>query len=201
MSAIYVYPELEITFIHIPKTGGTTIRKYLSHVTQEEEQYHAHIPDKYSSFWKFTVVRNPFDRFISAWRYCVERGWVDNVSPLEFLNLLRSLNKDGRFALSSRNHMDFREDSGYMTLHHAAPMSHPDRLVENVDYLGRFEQLDDVIQDLKDWYEIDVEGIHENQSQHEPFQSYYDSMLYHKVLDYYSDDFDEFNYPRSLPLT
>lgn len=200
MSAIYVYPELEIIFIHIPKCAGTTIRKYLSFITQKEEQYHAHIPTQYQAYWKFTVCRNPFDRFISSWRYCIERGWVHNLSPLQFLDHIETLETNG-CPVVEEDHKFWRQTIGYMCLHHAAPMSHPSRFTEDIDYVGKFELLDNVIKDFRDWYGIKEKGVHENQSQHERFQTYYDSLLYHRVMEYYADDFDMFHYPRQMPLT
>jgi len=62
-------------FIHIPKTGGHTIsnvmggyhknrdRKHGRHI--KPEQYAKLYPDEWPSFYKFTFVRNPWDKVIS----------------------------------------------------------------------------------------------------------------------------------------
>lgn len=60
-------------FVHIPRTGGTSITQTLN-THNEFEWYHKHMPSfhlkkKLSSFdgyYKFAVVRNPFD-----WQYSV----------------------------------------------------------------------------------------------------------------------------------
>lgn len=61
-------------FVHIPKTGGTTITKILSE-DKNVEFVTSHdslrlIPDNY---YIFTFVRNPFTRLASAWMHGVRK--------------------------------------------------------------------------------------------------------------------------------
>lgn len=200
MSAIYVYPELEIIFIHLPKCAGTTILKHLEKATNKREQYHAHIPDQYASFWKFTVCRNPFDRFVSAWRYCLDKGWHSHKSPLSFLNHVKNLEGTDH-PVVSHYHSQFRDDFDYMVLHHSAPMSHPHRLITPEVEVYRYEELELLVDDISGWYDVKLDkDLRANPTEHDPFQVYYDSALFHQVLDYYEKDFEQFNYPRALPL-
>lgn len=77
--------------VHIPRTGGTTIRhmmrKYLSEQTHGMgavfPEKRGHMPawklaerSDWDDIWSFAVVRNPFDRAVSLWGYCARQyGW------------------------------------------------------------------------------------------------------------------------------
>jgi hypothetical protein len=81
----------KIIFIHIPKTAGTTIEQHLRAHSDWPSLYPHDAPwkvpfgyrehdtandikkaignDLFESYFKFTIVRNPFDRMVSVWKY------------------------------------------------------------------------------------------------------------------------------------
>ena len=68
-------------FVHIPKTGGTSITHLLSSIDGSKELTSHHglslLPDD-SSFYYFTIVRNPFTRFASAYNHeCRKYGFKE----------------------------------------------------------------------------------------------------------------------------
>lgn len=66
--------EHKIIFIHIPKCGGRSIAEAFDipfdHFTAA--YYRNNFPEEWNSYTKFTVVRNPFERYVSIYHYLNE---------------------------------------------------------------------------------------------------------------------------------
>jgi hypothetical protein len=67
----------KVNFIHIPKTAGTTIEKYIGTATLEEGWQNCYDSPQHrfaseypkNNYFTFTVVRNPYDRIISEYHW------------------------------------------------------------------------------------------------------------------------------------
>ena len=64
--------EHQVIFIHIPKAAGTSVARALfgaasRHVPYGE--YERATPDKFRRYFKFSFVRNPWDRKVSLYHY------------------------------------------------------------------------------------------------------------------------------------
>jgi hypothetical protein len=73
--------QKKLIFIHIPKNAGTSIIKAMGveNVCMDKtiEEYKEHYGNYWNEYKKFTVVREPIDRFISAYKFARmdESGW------------------------------------------------------------------------------------------------------------------------------
>lgn len=60
-------------FVHVPKTGGSTIAKTLfglgSPIHATAHAFQRANPSKFSAYFKFAFVRNPWDRLVSAYYF------------------------------------------------------------------------------------------------------------------------------------
>ncbi len=65
-------PEHRAIFVHIPKTGGQTLERLLGHAHQRNHHAIRGLPDDWPQWFRFTFVRHPLDRFISACNYSVD---------------------------------------------------------------------------------------------------------------------------------
>lgn len=76
--------EFRAVFIHIPKTGGTSVetsRLFRQTISGKAPYGHAtanrmqkSYPREFADYFKFTVVRNPYTRLISAYNYLAKGG-------------------------------------------------------------------------------------------------------------------------------
>ena len=62
----------KLIFVHNPKCAGTSIINYFD-MEDWGHQHAVNLKEKYSEYWdeykKFVVIRNPWDRFYSCYRY------------------------------------------------------------------------------------------------------------------------------------
>jgi hypothetical protein len=76
--SINLYRKAGLIFIHIPKSAGTTV----AHEVLGKRAGHFSAAelidlmgwDEFHSFFSFTVVRNPYDRLVSAYHYARQGG-------------------------------------------------------------------------------------------------------------------------------
>ena len=73
--------EHNAIFIHLPKTAGTSMSRALGlsgsrHIPAEA--YRIANPKKFANFFKFAVVRNPYDRLYSSYAFLLNGGLNDD---------------------------------------------------------------------------------------------------------------------------
>jgi len=87
------YQEPEYIFIHINKTGGSSIEKALNlpfeHLTAMEKIQEVGI-EKWQKKFTFAFIRNPFDKVCSHYRYRVKTNQTQlKTNPLSFSEWVR----------------------------------------------------------------------------------------------------------------
>jgi hypothetical protein len=141
MSNFFIKP-INAVFIHIPKTGGTSIRKGTFRDVEGPEI--GTMPDAWEQYFKFAFVREPIDRFLS----CVamfRSGTVDEDGRPRIAGNPQFTLEYAIEILSMRN-LDSgvnRKSLEERFLHHALPMTHPQNMLISADYVGRYENLEE----------------------------------------------------------
>lgn len=139
-----------VFFVHLPKNGGMSVSEalYGLQVKHASARYYAvAAPDDWPRLPAFSVLRDPVDRFRSAYRYARAGGGEHNqVSPV-FRDAYRRLGSvddalDHIEAARSPFRVDhiFRPQSWYLADRHG-------RLA--VDHLCRIDRLDDLLADIE----------------------------------------------------
>ena len=226
MSLIKVGDDLkkEFIFIHIPKTGGTSIKNIIgktgSHLTIDEiaEKGEDALGTKFDSNKNLPMVyfvRNPFDRLVSAYHYVLETekaklpeifdSFDDFVN--KFLPLITPYNHF--YFLESANEINCL-DPNAVAARHALMWQCQTLFVQSLyntnilHYRYNFETIEQGFYDFIENFigqHVDVKLPHLNKrkNKRKPYQEYYkNKKTYEIVCDFYDDDFVNFNYSKEL---
>jgi chondroitin 4-sulfotransferase 11 len=69
-------------FVHIPKTAGKSVKRFFGTEWQPHQdlaRYAQQLPaEVFSTYWKFAVVRNPWDRLLSDYNFQLKKSAPDS---------------------------------------------------------------------------------------------------------------------------
>ena len=170
--------DFNLVFIHIIKTGGSSISTAFG-----MEKSQCHFPassarkligeDLWDRCFKFSFVRNPFDKIVSQFFYNSHKfGFKKGVSFKEYVKAW---------------------DSGAKISVH--PQLNSDYIDEDLDFIGRFENLQKDFDFICDKLDISRRALpHKNKSNHEHYTKYYDEETKSIISKRFAIDLERFNY-------
>ena len=203
-------------FFAVPKTGTQSIRQALSpHLAPDDWQQHAlfgqarlPIPELaarehghlgvcdvapllpaeiWESYFKFGFVRNPFDRFVSAYVFLFRKSLQgQDQTPQDLTGDMKSALGRHRFRrrVLIQPQSDLLEDrDGALAL----------------DFIGRYERLETDFQEVCVRLGISTGLPLANPSDHAHYCQYYDAELRSEVADFYARDLEHFEYSFEMP--
>ncbi len=196
-----IFPNIKVIFVHIPKSGGSTVTtvlkrdRFLGRRVNPRDprdtdidyisQYFDLLGNEANDYYKFSFVRNPWDRFVSGYHYvCQRRPEITEVSSHgTFAEFVHAFSQEPDKFLKIRyfqpQHIYLTDSSGEMP----------------IDFVGRFERFDE---DLK----VALKQIgmrralvrHRKQSKRTDYRDYYDQETQDIVGRVYAKDVDLFSY-------
>jgi chondroitin 4-sulfotransferase 11 len=185
----------KLIFIHIPKNAGISIEealfgKKIGH--KSILQFEAHNEKKYDEYFKFTVVRNPFDRLVSAFHFLkkgginpVDKKWSDkNLMNIDDFESFVYKLKDKKFAKKVLNQQHFRPQYKYLVT---------SKGTLNIDLIMKFENLSSDFVKLTDMINMKDKTLeHKNKSDRNSWEEYYDENSKELIHKLYQKDFELF---------
>lgn len=184
-----------ITYLHIPKTAGTSILDWVRNaplqVNQEWESHppHSVLNNLYPANISFTVIRNPWDRMVSAYHYLRQislpegSGWlkINNITEGNFPSF-----KDWILNLESYDNPD-----GYWFRPETAQSCWID---VPVDIIIRYETLEQDFVHIQELFGHHVPLPHHYKSKRSNYRDYYDDITKSIVAKLNEQDIDSFKY-------
>lgn len=186
-------------FIHIPKTAGTSIGEaiyghWVGHVPIS--RFAVFDERKFKSFFKFSFVRNPWDRLLSAFAHL--KGQGEPLAPREELWSKQHLGETDtfeQFVLKLRNEqfrsliindVHFRPQLDWITLPGTGQIA--------VDYLGRFEALNEDYAQVAHRLGVGSELPLRKQTKRPPYREAYSSKMRAIAEEVFSEDIRRLGY-------
>lgn len=175
-------------FIHINKTGGSSIEKALGigldHSTALEK-YRQLGERAWRRKFTFTVVRNPWDKVVSHYHYRLrtnQTGLADKPIPFDEWLQRCYIDRDPRYYDQPRMFMPQRrwlvdENDGLL-----------------VEFIGRFENLQADFKAITRRLGVQAELGHAKPSSRGSYRDYYDAASEALVREYFAEDLALFGY-------
>jgi chondroitin 4-sulfotransferase 11 len=190
--------QAKCIFVHIQKTGGASVEQLLrandAGIEQNSLEGRRHIsavelrarvaPEIWGAYFKFAFVRNPWDRLVSWYHMCVQTPtanrfalYIKDNAPT-FDDFLKKTTT-GMAERTTRNQLDYvTDDQGEII----------------VDFIGRYEQLEDEFSRIKKRLSLDAELPHVNKSAHDDYRKYYTDETRDIVSKRFEKDIRHFGY-------
>jgi hypothetical protein len=203
----------DAVFMWLPRTGGTSFFRALENcgcvkLTRLDQIYyrfanaglvtfsHCHYPSLLSEgfvdkafdqrAFKFAIVRNPYDRFVSLFHYFIkQRDLHPNVPFHLFVQLLKEGAVDDIGLFNVNGLSQCQPQSKWLT-------DESGKLIP--DYIGRYEALGKSYATIMNKLGLSAALPHINETKHRPYMEYYDPESLKIVEDYYAEDFERFEY-------
>lgn len=174
-------------FIHINKTGGTSVLEALD--LKKEHLTALEMRKKFGYRWvgmyKFTIVRNPWDKVVSHYHYRVKTNQSKlRESPLDFNDWVVKA-----YALHDPRYYDNKR----MFMPQMEWISDEQGNIL-VDFIARYENIDKDFNTICKNLRVNLDLPHLNSTKHEHYRTYYTEETKKIVHEEFKKDILKFNY-------
>jgi len=189
------FDDTKSIFIHIPKCAGVSITNLLygnlagGHTTFDDYSL-IFSPREIKHYFKFTVVRNPWDRVVSAYHFLAKGGMNDDDKQWAEENIsdykdFKSFVKGWLSAENILKYHHFRPQHSYFTALH-------EKL--EVDYIAFLENLHNDFEVIREMVDSSAILEQKNKSNHNDYKDYYDEETKMIVANVYAKDISLLGY-------
>jgi hypothetical protein len=190
------FDDLKCIFVHIPKAAGVSVNKALfgnlggSHHKLKDYQLIFN-KKEFNAYYKFTFVRNPWDRLVSTYFFLKNGGFHEN-DKVWFDENLSQFNNFEEFVLNWLN-----EDNIYKWIHFIPQYEF---ITVNgkvlIDDIYKLEHIEESMVTIAQKLNLTLELRHENQNPNRKskYREYYSPKTKDVVSSVYKKDIELFDY-------
>ena len=185
---------MRLLYIRAPKTGSSTTvnwcknsvaRTDILNFLDEEENLQKINRAIKNNYLIFTTVRNPFTRAVSQWKHMIEYGCIKETFTFEeFMTF------------------DFKESDKFCRIHSSSLNEYLSPFLCKITKIIKMESLENELKKLETDHNLSVRKVgFYNKGQYLnsfDYKDFYTQDRINLVLNKYEDDFDAFNYSKSI---
>jgi len=189
----------KFVYVHIPKTGGTTIEDVLGKLSSGNLAGHISLKDikkrldNYNEYISFTTVRNPWSWYVSWYFYLKQKNKADS----DFIKEYEILNKNSfeewiKFVYNTRDNLVFK-NNGDNTPKYQQML---DWGFDGEKYVDYFIKIEELSEEKLNEVGLDIKYTHtkSNTSTHSHYSIYYNDTTKEIVRNMHKEDIQYFNY-------
>ena len=204
-----IIEEHKTTFVHIPKNAGTSIEKcFGTHnldTTYNGKKAWKHdsistikhkFPEKYESYRKFAIIRNPYGRMVS-WYFHLKKEAEMDIHPDGLLGSVENFKKAFPYEFIKWLEDPFKTQYTRWKL----PGGVLDGLLRNpqctwIDETVTILRYENLNKEINEFFKKEISLPVANKSIHMSYLNYYNKYALDIVYERYKEDFEKFNYER-----
>ena len=184
------YIPRKALYIHIPKTGGTSI----SQIIYDKEDHHFSArelaffyPKEFKNYYKFSVVRHPFDRIVSMYKYIQQHPQLEAFQELAIPDTFFDFIMNFLRPEIIKYQYFFWSQKAYLCNHLGS--------VNQIDFIGRFENFNESLCYIKSVLNTEKSIPWKNKSSAQVlFDQSLEKKLRKRVYELYKNDYYLFDY-------
>jgi len=186
-------------FIHIPKTAGTSISSALNPFCEESYPSIKHwsavkIKEKFGSdiwneYFKFTFIRNPYERLLSWYNMIDKNRWRPNANSFQS-HVKKNIHSFREFIMEDKQSIDINRFP-QQRIAQLKKISENGRVI--VDFVGKYENLNEDFYYICKKLNIPQTILpHINKFDHDHYMNYYTEEMIKEVNSFAEEDFIHF---------
>lgn len=153
--------------------------------------YTTYSPKEFDEYFKFTIVRNPWDRIVSAYHFLKEGGF-NNTDAVWFKKNLETYEDFNDFVLKWVCKENIFKFMHFIPQH--CFLGNEGKLLVNKVY--KFEKINEMYNDINNRFNLNLFDLHKNKTKNRKsnYRSYYNNNTKNIVANVYRKDIELFNY-------